>query len=286
MFIEEYVYLKGDIMDNSGIFTEQDLAHYEQAAGIALNFLKRELSEFFKGDSVRWLDFERVKKLDSINTKIAKKKKEKGDNFDYYLDLLDIAGIRIVFCDEKNYIRYKDNVQALTSEISEMTPYQFISRFNEACFNSDNYSLDPLYSFVGHIMKKTTTSFSYPGLKSDLSIKIDMVKDYIKYQKDSGYQSIHLIINVAIPFVDDDGMTKIVRYPVEIQIRNFAQHLYDEREHDIRYKKKLDEKSLYNASDFIDVFNASKDFFKKQFMDYQEKHKDQDLFFQSSEKQM
>lgn len=269
-------------MDNSGNFTQRDLQHYEQAAEIALKFLKRELSEFFKGDSVKWLDFKRVKKLDSINKKIAKKKKEKGEDFSYYTDLLDIAGIRIVFCDEKNYIRYKDNAQMLTSEISEMSPYQFINRFNEACFDSNNYSLDPLYSFVGYIMRKTTTKDSSSNLPGeDFVIKIDLVKDYIKYQKDSGYQSIHLIINVAIPFVDDYGMTKIVRYPVEIQIRNFAQHLYNEREHDIRYKKKTDEKSLYDVSDFADVFNASKEFFKKQFLCYQEKHKDEDLFLQS-----
>lgn len=269
-------------MDNSGNLTQKDLQHYEQAAEIALRFLRTELSEFFKGDSVRWLDFKRVKKLDSINRKIAKKKKEKGEGFSYYLDLLDIAGIRIVFCDEGNYNRYKDNTQMLTSEIGEMSSYQFINRFNEACRNSDNYRLDPLYDFVGYIMRKTTSndsSLELPG--EDNVIKIDMVKDYIKFQKESGYQSIHLIINVAIPFVADDGMTKIVRYPVEIQIRNFVQHLYNEREHDIRYKKKFDSSALYDVSDFTDVFNASKDFLKNQFMYYQDNHGDQDLFFQS-----
>ena len=58
-----------------------------------------------------------------------------------------------------------------------------------------------------------------------------IVKDYIMFQKESGYQSIHVIIRVRVVSFTGD----IREVPVEIQFRNYTQHLFNECEH-ARYK--------------------------------------------------
>lgn len=56
-------------------------------------------------------------------------------------------------------------------------------------------------------------------------------RDYIKAPKSSGYQSLHLI--VEIPIFLSDGATPI---PVEIQIRTIAMDFWASLEHKLKYK--------------------------------------------------
>lgn len=56
-------------------------------------------------------------------------------------------------------------------------------------------------------------------------------RDYIKTPKSSGYQSLHLI--VEIPIFLSDGATPI---PVEIQIRTIAMDFWASLEHKLKYK--------------------------------------------------
>ena len=56
-------------------------------------------------------------------------------------------------------------------------------------------------------------------------------KDYIKYPKESGYQSYHMIVTVPI-FLSD----RMVETKVEIQIRTIAQDFWASLEHKIYYK--------------------------------------------------
>lgn len=56
-------------------------------------------------------------------------------------------------------------------------------------------------------------------------------RDYIKTPKPSGYQSLHLI--VEIPIFLSDGATPI---PVEIQIRTIAMDFWASLEHKLKYK--------------------------------------------------
>ena len=57
------------------------------------------------------------------------------------------------------------------------------------------------------------------------------IKDYIKYPKESGYQSYHLIVTVPI-FLSDS----VIDTKVEIQIRTIAQDFWATLEHKIYYK--------------------------------------------------
>ena len=57
------------------------------------------------------------------------------------------------------------------------------------------------------------------------------IKDYIKYPKESGYQSYHMIVTVPI-FLSDS----VIDTKVEIQIRTIAQDFWATLEHKIYYK--------------------------------------------------
>ena len=60
-------------------------------------------------------------------------------------------------------------------------------------------------------------------------------KDYIKYPKENGYRSLHLIVEVPI-YLEKEK--KNIR--VEIQLRTIAMDCWASLEHQLRYKKELD----------------------------------------------
>ena len=63
------------------------------------------------------------------------------------------------------------------------------------------------------------------------SFRVIREADYIKTPKDTGYRSLHLIVEV--PFVISEGTLKL---PVEIQLRTIAMDMWASLEHELRYK--------------------------------------------------
>lgn len=63
------------------------------------------------------------------------------------------------------------------------------------------------------------------------SFKVIREVDYIKEPKDSGYRSLHLIVDV--PIVISEGTLHL---PVEIQLRTIAMDMWASLEHELRYK--------------------------------------------------
>ena len=66
-------------------------------------------------------------------------------------------------------------------------------------------------------------------------IKLIRRTDYIKEPKDSGYRSLHLVVEVPI-FLSD----RTYHMPVEIQIRTIAMDTWASLEHELKYKRKED----------------------------------------------
>lgn len=60
-------------------------------------------------------------------------------------------------------------------------------------------------------------------------------KDYIQNPKENGYRSLHLIVSVPIFLSNEKRMTK-----VEVQIRTVAMDSWASLEHQLRYKKDID----------------------------------------------
>lgn len=208
-------------MNSEGYFTNSDLLDYAIASRNVLLYLSNMLNMFCNDRSVCWMIGDRIKSLDSINKKIEKKKKEKGESFDPLLDLQDIAGLRVIFCDKESM---RPCVDGLDKEISSWDLGQFRSSFLSSIDKAANLDIKNIYDFVDLLMRECTCA--------------SIVKDYIMFQKESGYQSIHIILDVEIEKIDKKTGEKYIRKcPVEVQFRNYTQHLYDEFEHDIRYKK-------------------------------------------------
>jgi len=64
-------------------------------------------------------------------------------------------------------------------------------------------------------------------------IKLIRRTDYIKNPKESGYRSLHLVVEVPI-FLSD----RTYNMPVEIQIRTIAMDTWASLEHELKYKRK------------------------------------------------
>lgn len=71
-------------------------------------------------------------------------------------------------------------------------------------------------------------------LKQD-DITLIECKDYIKKPKDSGYRSLHLIVEVPIFLENEKRLMK-----VEVQLRTIAMDFWASLEHKLRYKKDID----------------------------------------------
>lgn len=72
-------------------------------------------------------------------------------------------------------------------------------------------------------------------------IKVIEVKDYIKNPKPNGYRSLHIIAEVPI-FLSD--RTKNVK--VEVQFRTIAMDFWASLEHEIKYKKNVNDQEVYD----------------------------------------
>ena len=67
-------------------------------------------------------------------------------------------------------------------------------------------------------------------------VRIITVKDYIKVPKDNGYRSYHLIVEIPVYFSD-----KVRPVRCEIQIRTIAMDFWATLDHDMQYKKQVED---------------------------------------------
>ena len=68
-------------------------------------------------------------------------------------------------------------------------------------------------------------------LKQD-DIKLIRRRDYIKEPKESGYRSLHLVVEIPVCLSDKTEMV-----PVEIQLRTIAMDTWASLEHELKYKR-------------------------------------------------
>jgi putative GTP pyrophosphokinase len=86
-------------------------------------------------------------------------------------------------------------------------------------------------------------------LKQD-DIKLISYKDYIRAPKPNGYRSYHMIVETPVFFSEGKEMMK-----VEVQLRTIAMDFWASLEHELRYKKDLDKKTLNQISE--DLLNCA-----------------------------
>ena len=86
-------------------------------------------------------------------------------------------------------------------------------------------------------------------LKQD-DIKLISYKDYIRAPKQNGYRSYHMIVETPVFFSEGREDLK-----VEVQLRTIAMDFWASLEHELRYKKDLDKKTLNRISE--DLLNCA-----------------------------
>lgn len=72
-------------------------------------------------------------------------------------------------------------------------------------------------------------------ISSQDDITVIDVKDYIKHPKPNGYRSYHMILEVPVFFSESKELIR-----VEVQIRTVAMDFWASLEHDIKYKKNIE----------------------------------------------
>lgn len=72
----------------------------------------------------------------------------------------------------------------------------------------------------------------YEKLARQADLEIKEVKDYIKYPKDNGYRSLHLLVQVPVFLTD-----KTEYVVIEVQIRTIAMDFWASLEHKLYYKQ-------------------------------------------------
>lgn len=77
--------------------------------------------------------------------------------------------------------------------------------------------------------------FLADALTSQDDIKLVQIKDYIKNPKENGYRSLHLIVSVPVFFSKQTREMK-----VEVQIRTIAMDFWASLEHQLKYKKDVE----------------------------------------------
>jgi putative GTP pyrophosphokinase len=119
---------------------------------------------------------------------------------------------------------YKKNlpftVEAIMTNLSDVAGVRIICEF-----------IDDIYTIAAML-----------AMQDDL--KLIKIKDYIKYPKDNGYRSYHMIVEIPVFF--SKGKTPM---RVEIQIRTMAMDFWASLDHELKYKKDInpeDEEMIAN----------------------------------------
>ncbi|MBQ4057864.1 MAG: GTP pyrophosphokinase family protein [Lachnospiraceae bacterium] len=101
-------------------------------------------------------------------------------------------------------------VEAIMANLSDVAGVRIICEF-----------IDDIYTIAAML-----------AMQDDL--KLIKIKDYIKYPKDNGYRSYHMIVEIPVFF--SKGKTPM---RVEIQIRTIAMDFWASLDHELKYKKNI-----------------------------------------------
>lgn len=174
-----------------------------------------------------------------------------------YTSALKEVGTKLeILNDEFQHVHQYNPIEHIKTRVK--TPESIVKKLRRYGYES---SIENMVKYVNDIAGvRVICSFTSDiyrlaemiGNQSDL--KVLSIKDYIKNPKESGYKSYHMLVSVPI-FLSDS----VVDTKVEIQIRTIAMNFWASLEHQIRYKKNIENmegieeisRELYEAAEII-----------------------------------
>ena len=135
---------------------------------------------------------------------------------------------KIAYCSSR--IKSPESMkQKLLKKGEEPNAENAVSKVNDAV------GIRVITSFVDDIYKVADL------IEKQQDIHILKIKDYVQQPKKSGYQSLHLILEIAIPFQKENQWIKL-----ELQLRTAAMDYWANLDHQLRYKRGQKQAAVIN----------------------------------------
>lgn len=150
---------------------------------------------------------------------------------------IDIINTFLLMKTGRNYIQMKTGrLKSYDSVCKKMQKKGLDMNFAQAVEKiNDLIGVRAVCAYVDDIYKVADL------IQKQQDIRIIKIKDYIKQPKKSGYQSLHLILEIAIPFQNEDQWVKL-----ELQLRTAAMDYWANLDHQLRYKRGQKQAAVIN----------------------------------------
>ncbi len=150
---------------------------------------------------------------------------------------IDIINTFLLMKYNRNFIQMKTGrLKSYDSVCKKMQKKGLDLNFNQALEKiNDLIGVRAVCAYVDDIYKVADL------IEKQQDIRILKVKDYVKQPKKSGYQSLHLILEIAIPFQDENQWIKL-----ELQLRTAAMDYWANLDHQLRYKRGQKQAAVIN----------------------------------------
>ena len=150
---------------------------------------------------------------------------------------LDIVNTFLLMKYNRNFIQMKTGrLKSYDSVCKKMQKKGLDLNFNQALEKiNDLIGVRAVCAYVDDIYKVADL------IEKQQDIRIIKTKDYVKQPKKSGYQSLHLILEVAIPFQQENQWIKL-----ELQLRTAAMDYWANLDHQLRYKRGQKQAAVIN----------------------------------------
>ena len=150
---------------------------------------------------------------------------------------IDIINTFLLMKTGRNYIQMKTGrLKSYDSVCKKMQKKGLDMNFAQAVEKiNDLIGVRAVCAYVDDIYKVADL------IQKQQDIRIIKIKDYIKQPKKSGYQSLHLILEIAIPFQNEDQWVKL-----ELQLRTAGMDYWANLDHQLRYKRGQKQAAVIN----------------------------------------
>ena len=150
---------------------------------------------------------------------------------------LDIINTFLLMKYKRNFIQMKTwRLQSYDSVCKKMQKKGLDLNFDLALEKiNDLIGVRAVCAYVDDIYKVADL------IEKQQDIHILKIKDYVQQPKKSGYQSLHLILEIAIPFQKENQWIKL-----ELQLRTAAMDYWANLDHQLRYKRGQKQAAVIN----------------------------------------